>query len=414
LKNLAGNNYRIHERKSSQFGRVGYADRQSGLDLSWKGKTMAYYEDMKRKDAYLTCRDRYLHDQLARPIINIIVAAIFSKPPDFQGDRKLVKRAQKVIRDSEVDWTTWGVDLEVFGDFFTEIFYGRNTKIASIPPASIDIDYDQKNILKINRYIQFKDEEPKPRNIAEEEMVHLKINNTTDIVYGMSTLRPVLWWLDVLDNLWERNALRAAQYYGYPLIAVMGIPFDQQSNVRTSLQADGQRPGRIWTFSEGVTVDAPDLTKNYPIHELIDRVYQYILASCGVPQHLVYESDSSRGVAMFSGDGFEMNIKAKRLVWSLGLKKIMHRIFRNEGMVKEGKNYDFRVSWAPVFMRDLKNLAAMVDIARGNKIASLQTSRELLGLDHSEEEERVDNEPEDILPAVPPKVAPTPKNKTSK
>lgn len=415
MRNVAGDKYKILERKSSKFGVVGYVDKQSGLEKIWTGKTIAYYDDMKRKDAYKTCLDRYMHDQLARPIINTIVHGIFSKPPDFQGDEKLVKRAQKIVKDSQIDWNIWGVDLETFGDLFLRTFFGDNAKIASIPAESLDIEYDQKNVLNIKGYSQFKDEKGKGDFISPDEMVHLKINAPTSVVYGSSTLRPVLWWFDVLDNLWERNWIRAAQYYGAPIIAVVGVPVEHQTSVRTSLEADGQRPGRNWVFPEDVKIEVPDLTKNYPIEQLIDRVYQYILAACGIPQHLVYESDSSRGVAMFSGDGFEMMIKAKRLTWSLGLIKAMRLIFEDEKLVKSGREMDFRVNWAPVFMRDLKNLASLVDILRTNKIASLQTSREMVGIDHSEEDKRMENDPEEELPMasptgrVPTKVAPATK-----
>jgi hypothetical protein len=410
MKNLLGKNYKIRERKSSQFGRVGYVDRQSGLEYVWKGKPIAYYEDLTRKDAYRTCQDRYFHDQLARPIINMIVHATFSKPPDFQGDEELVRRAQKVVRDSNIDWTVWGRDAEVFGDLFIRAFLGKNAKLASIPPESIDIDYDQKNVLDIMGYTQFKDE-AKPVRISADEMVHMPLNSTSNKVYGCPTLRPALWWLDVLDNLWERNAIRAVQYYGAPLIWVSGIPGEHQGDVQSSLQDDGQRPGRTWVFPPEVTVDTLDFTKGYDITTLINTVYQYVLASCGIPQHLVYESDSSRGVAMFSADGFEMMIKARRQSWTLAIIKAMRIIFQSENLWSDDS--EFSINWAPVFLRDMKNFAAVLDVARTHKIASLQTSREMLGLDHSKEEERIEDEPEEPAPIQKP-VAPPAKPKNSK
>jgi len=376
VENSLGKNYQISERKSSGFGSVGTTSKQSGLEKVWSAKPFAYYVDMKRKDAYVTCRDRYQYDQLARPIINMIVHAIFSRPPDFQGDEKLVKRAQKVVRDSEINWTTWGADLETYGDVF------------------IDIEYDQSNVLDIKNYIQFM-EEPNSKNISPDEMSHLKINALTDLVFGSGTLRPGLYWFDVLDNLWERNALRAAQYYGYPLIAVTGIPGEHQDKVQIALQADGQRPGRIWVFPEGTKVEAPDLTKSFPISELLDRVYQYILASCSIPQHLVYESDSSRGVAMFSADGFEMMIKARREIWTLGLIRAMRQIFEDEGLWKDDS--EFNINWAPVFLRDLKNVAELMKVAVENSVISKHTAREMINVDHSREEERMEDEPEDPL-----------------
>ena len=390
MKNLAGTNYKIKERKSSKFGAVGYVDKQSSLEKPWVAKPFAYYTDMARKDAYISCLDRYNYDQLARPIINMITHAIFSKPPDFQGDDKLVKRAQEIVRDSEINWNEWGADLEVFGDLFLRVFLGKEAKIASIPPGSIDIEYDQKNILDISSYTQFKDEKGTGDFISPEEMVHVAINKTTSQVYGSGTLRPVLWWLDVLDNLWERNWIRAAQYYGAPITVFTGIPGDQIEAIKTALELKPQQPGRNLLFPPDVKADTLDFTKNYPIEVLVDRVYQYILAAVNIPQHLIYESDSSRGVAMFSADGFEMMIKARRNIWELGLVKAMRLIFKDEGIWKQESK--FKVSWAPVFMRDLKNVASFVDSGIQNGIMSKQAAREFIGIDHSEEKERIKTE----------------------
>jgi len=185
LKNLASNNYKIVERKSSQFGTVGVTDRGNELEKnSTFGTPMSYYDNFKRKDIYLTALDKYQHDQLARPIINMVVHAIFSDIPDFQGDEKLVKRVNEIIQDSEIDWSTWGVDLEIHGDMLIRAFTGKKAKIASIPPASIDIDYDEKNIIDIKAYLQYLDEkgEGYADSIDPEEMTHIKINNASNMV----------------------------------------------------------------------------------------------------------------------------------------------------------------------------------------------------------------------------------------
>ena len=103
MRNIAGN-YKIIERKSSRFGSVGYVTRGNELEHRWTGKPSGYYDNLKRADIYTTARDLYAHDQLARPIVNLIVNATFGKGLDFQGDDDLVKRANEVIRDSEIDW----------------------------------------------------------------------------------------------------------------------------------------------------------------------------------------------------------------------------------------------------------------------------------------------------------------------
>lgn len=395
MDNIAGKKYKILERKSSQFGHVGIVDINTELDkisLISPKYDLAYYNNLKRDDIYTTALDKYVHDQLARPIINLIVNAIFNEAPDFSGDKELVAFANKVIGDSEIDWNKLGTDLEVYGDIFLRKFTGTNPKFASIPPDTIEIDYDEDNIIDIKRYVQFW-QKPKERNIPVEDMVHIKINCPSNTVYGNSTLRPIFWWLDVLDNLWERNWIRGAQYYGSPVTVITGVPGEYHANITTSLQEKGQRPGRNWIFGEGVKVDTLDFTKNYPIELLIDRVYQYILAACNIPQHLVYESDSSRGVAMFSADGFEMMIKARRRTWEIGLIKLIRLMAQEDNLWND--NSKLSINWHPVFVRDLKNLASMIDIGLTQKILSKRTARELIGVDHSEELTRLEVEPEE-------------------
>jgi hypothetical protein len=414
LKNLAGSDYKIIERKSSKFGAVGYFDRGNELEKGFStksGKTLTYYDNMKREEIYTTALNLYNHDQLARPIINLIVNAIFSHTPDFQGDEALVKRARQVFDDSDVSWQSWGVDLELFGDLFVRIFLGKKgtAKIASIPQHSIEIDFDETNVLNIRGYVQ-KCDGVYIRTIQPEDMVHGKLNCTSSMIYGCSTLRPSFYWFDVLDNLWDTNSLRAAQYYGAPVISVTGVPGEHQAGVKAGLEEKGMRAGRILIFPEECKVDTLDFSKGYPIHELIDRVYQYILACSGVPQHLIYETNSSRGVAMFSADGFEMMINSRRKIWDSIIRKVLKPIFIDEGLWSDSAQ--FSTSWAPVFMRDLKSLAGMIQTARDNFLISKQTAREKIGLDHSVEFERLKQEEidePDKVPEVPDAMAPVPK-----
>ena len=382
------------ERKSSKFGAVGVVDRGNELERQFRifdrrqniPVNLNYYNNLKRLDIYRTAVDKYVHDQLARPIINLISFAIFSEPPDIQGNKDQVKIARKIIRDSAINWKTWGADLEVHGDIFLMNFPGKNPKIASIPPHSIEIDYNENNIIDIKQYIQNIDV-GNERKIAVSRMSHGKINNVSSMIYGSSTLRAIFWWLDVLDNLWERNWIRAAQYYGAPIVSITGIPGDFQATVKAALEQEGQRPGKNWVFPEGVKAETLDFTKNYPIQDLVDRVYQYILSACNIPQHLIYESDSSRGVAMFSGDAFEMMIKQRRETWALVILGALKKLMTNMGMAED--KFDLKIGWAPVFTRDLKALASLIQVGMENKLFSRKSARERLTLDHSEEVENL-------------------------
>ena len=409
MNDLTGK-YRITERKSSGFGMVGSTDIRNETEIVYPAKS--YYDNTSREDIYTTCLDKYNHDQLARAIVNLIINSIFNEPPDFQGDEEVVKRVNEIIEDSNINWISWGADLEVHGDVFLRAFIGNESKIVSIPARSIIVDYAETNILDIKQYVQIfsgslnilKPGEPLPsfaKAIPTKEMIHIKINNTSNMVYGSSTLRPVLWWLDVLDNLWDRNALRAIQYYGAPIVVVTGVPVEHQGALKASLEGAGQRPGRNWVLPQDVKVEVPDFTKNYPIQDFIDRVYQYVLSACNIPQHLVYESDSSRGVAMFSGDSFDWMIKSRRRVWELGLHNILKYILIEEGIWKDDS--ELKLNWQPVFQRDLKDKVQEVKMALESGLYSKKTAREVLGVDHSEEVERMktqkEEEPDELINA---------------
>jgi hypothetical protein len=406
--------FNITERKSSGFGQVTVLDTQdshvsAGYNYSYYPH--GYYDDFNRSDIYKVCRSKYIYDQLARPIINLIVNALFNSPPDFQGDKKLVKIAEKVATRNSLDWHQIGVDLEVNGDVFLRIFDDATPTVASIPPETMTIDYDPQNVLSVNNFIQYYNN-PGQITIPAEEIVHVKINVPSNVIYGSSTLRPILWWLDVLDNLFERNWIRSAQYYGAPVVTINGVPPEHQATVKSSVEAVGWRPGRCLVLPADSKADVLDFAKQFPIEQIIDRVYQYILSACSIPQHLIYESDSSRGVAMFSGDGFDWLIRSRQQVWSLALYNIFKRIFERKGVWTADS--EFKIGWTPTFQRDLKDLAQVVDVLVSNSALSKRTAREMFGIDHSSEVERLKTqkteEPQDQiqpgLPKVPSKVQP--------
>lgn len=427
MRNALGKRFQIKERKSSKFGAVGITDRGNELSFAssifnrfGKQVSQKYYNNIKRRDIYITALDKYVHSEIGRAVINLIISAIFSSVPDIQGDKEAVDVVNKIMQDSNIDLNVWGADLEVHGDIFIESFTdGSDPKIASIPAQTIDIDYDEDNIIDIISFIQNL-EKTGERIISPDNMTHIKINHTTNMVYGSSTLRPCFWWLDVHDNLWERNWIRAAQYYGSPMIAVTGVPSEHITSVLSTLEEKGQRPGRNLVFPEDTKIDTLDFTRNYPIELLIDRVYQYILSSCNIPQHLIYESDSSRGVAMFSGDAFEMMIKMRRKTWELGLVNVFRKIFKQTNLADpEAK---LSIEWGPVFTRDLKDIAAQIKVGMEHGLYSKKSARERMQLDHSVELENLkkqkEEEPDELqnaqVSALQNKVAPAAKAKNSK
>ena len=393
----------IQERKSSNFGQVSVLDTQDSHGL---GQAVifnhGYYDDYRREDVYKVCRSKYLYDQLARPIINLIVNGIFRSPPDFQGDKELVKTAEKIVERNNIDWHTWGVDLEIMGDIFIRYFGDSTPTVASIPAETITVDFDPNNALSINGYTQYITS-PNQTLIPENEIIHGKINAPSSVIYGTSTLRPVLWWLDVLDTLFEQNWIRSAQYYGAPVIVIQGVPGEHQDKIRQAIEEKKWRPGRTLILPENATAIELDFSKTFAIQEIVDRCLQYILSACNVPQHLVYESDSSRGVAMFSGDGFEWMIKNRQQNWGNILYRLFKRIFERKGIWRADS--EFKIGWVPVFQRDLKDLAKVVEILRADGAISKRTAREAFGIDHSTEVERLKDakteEPEPELLALP-------------
>lgn len=385
----------IRERKSSNFGQITALDTQDTHIVDWVNSRVfnhGYYDDLSRKDLYKICRSKYLYDQLARPIINLIVNAIFNSPPDFQGDEELVKTAEKIAIKNNIFWHSWGIDFEVNGDIFLRIFDDTTPTIASIPAETLTIDYNPDNALEIRKFIQYEGDAGEI-GISSQEIVHAKINVPSNVIYGSSTLRPILWWLDVLDNLFERNWIRSAQYYGAPVVVITGVPAEHQANVKSSIEGVGWRPGRTLVLPQETDAKELDFAKQFPIQEIIDRVYQYVLSACSIPQHLIYESDSSRGVAMFSGDGFDWLIRSRQLVWGNTLYALFRRIFERKGIWRADS--EFKIGWTPTFQRDLKDLADVVQVLRDGGAISKRTAREMFGVDHSTELARLEDEKDD-------------------
>jgi hypothetical protein len=106
---------------------------------------------------------------------------------------------------------------------------------------------------------------------------------------------------------------------------------------------------------------------------------------------------------MFSGDGFEWMIKNRQQKWGNILYQLFKRIFERKGIWKADS--EFKIGWVPVFQRDMKDLAKVIESLRADSTISKRTAREAFGIDHSQEVERLKDakteEPEPVLPTVP-------------
>jgi len=106
-------------------------------------------------------------------------------------------------------------------------------------------------------------------------------------------------------------------------------------------------------------------------------------------------------------------IKSRQQVWGLALYTMFKRIFERKGVWTADS--EFKIGWTPPFQRDFKDLANVVDVLISNSALSKRTAREMFGIDHSIEVERLKTqkteEPQDQtldpkVSGVPSKVQP--------
>ena len=120
---------KIWEVKKAQFGRITAHDR--GVSISalpdYKG-----YTALQRPQICQKSMELYDQNELVRPVINLIAAAIFPKgSPDFRGtNKRMVDLAKQIVERNEINFHDLARDAELCGDAFLW-FSGRreNTEL---------------------------------------------------------------------------------------------------------------------------------------------------------------------------------------------------------------------------------------------------------------------------------------------
>lgn len=347
---------------------------------------------------------------------------MFSKgAPDVRGKRKdLVELARTIIENNQLNFIDLAREAELAGDVF--LWFNpkdEQTEIRSLDAGSCESVLDKGDIRKLKGYnLSFQASSNVTTatstelvTISKEKVEHIKLNSTSTSQYGRSTLRPAFYWFDVLDSLFEKNWLRGAQYYGNPLLAIIGVPGPYQATVKTQIEAELQRAGKSWVLPPDTDVKTPDFSLSYPIGEIVSWVFRMITIAMEIPITLLGSADaSSRGSAFFATPRFELAIKPRREAWRIGLRGLFIKIFRALGELKDDETLsckDFDFGFLPIFDRDFTDLADIVGIFRDRRLISKESARELIGLDHSDEEERMAEEPDDEPQTAEPSADPT-------
>lgn len=302
---------------------------------------------------------------------------------------------------SEINLHDLAREGEIAGNvFLTFDENGDKTRIVSLDPSSTDSILGKLGIRDVSGY-QVSGGTDQPLSLPSSKVQHLKFNSTTTSQYGRSVLKPCFYWFDVLDTLFEKNWLRGAQYFGNPQLAIIGVPGPYQAAVQSQLEAQTQRAGRVLIFPPDTDIKTPDYSLGFPINDIIGWVFRIITIATETPITLLGTADaSSRGSAFFSNSRFTLTVKPIREVWRIGLRNLFLKIFRTIGELKEDEvlsSKDFDLGFYIPFDRDLSEIASIVEIFRDRKMISKQSGREIIGLDHTDEEDRMKEEPEDEL-----------------
>lgn len=230
---------------------------------------------------------------------------------------------------------------------------------------------------------------------------HLKFNSTTTSQYGRSSIRHVIYWSDVLDFLFEAKWLRGADNYGQPLLAITGVPTQFQAAFKASLESEVQRAGKTWVLPPDTDIKTPSLTLDYPIGDIVGWVFRMITIATEIPITLLGSADAaSRGSAFFANPRFVLAIRPRREVWRIGLRRFFIKLMQENGIVGNDEmvsKSDFDIGFLPVFERDLQDIANVVTAYRQEGIMSDATALEMIGIDASEESEKLQTEQQAIL-----------------
>ena len=395
---------KLYELKAAQYGRLGTYDRLSSFV---KLPSREGYKDQRRD---LVCRKAlqlFSDNEIVRAAVNLIPGAIFPNgAPDVRGKSKnLVKLAQDLIGFNGLNFIELGREGELCGDSF--LWFrpnGDQTEIRSLDASQVTSNLANGDIRRVESFTLSLGS-TKDQIIDSKFVQQVRHNATSTMQYGLSSLRHVFYWIDVLDSLFEKNWLRGAQYFGFPFLAITGVPGPYQESVRTNLEAQTQRAGRTVVLPPDSDVKAPDLSLDFPIGDIVGWVFRIIAIALEIPITLFGSADvASRGSAFFANPRLVMAIKPKRETWRIGLRQFFIKIFQSIGELDSGKSLsskDFDLGFPPVFDRDFTDLADIIAILRDRHLVSKQSAREMVGLDHSDEEDRMSVEPRDEPAASP-------------
>ena len=392
---------KVWEVKAANYGAMTRVDRNSTTS---KLPSREGYTTLQREAMYEKALRLYEQNELVRPIINLISTSVFSKgQPDFKGSNKaLAEAARKIVDTNDINFHELAREGELAGDVFLWFEKGEkdSVKVWSLDAGetvSVLKDDDLRQLLGY-AYKTGDAKATKP-TFTPDKVQHLRLNSTTTSQYGRSSLRHLLYWIDVLDKLFEENWLRGAQYYGQPLLAITGVPGPYQATVKAQIEAQLQRAGVSWVLPPDTKVETPSLALDYPIGDIVGWVFRLITIATEIPITLLGSADAaSRGSAFFANPRFELAIRARREVWRIGLRRFFIKIFQATGQIKEGvepSRSEFDIGFLPIFEKDLTDLADVIAIMQDRGNMSHGSACEMIGLDASEEMKRIEDEGEE-------------------
>jgi len=176
-------------------------------------------------------------------------------------------------------------------------------------------------------------------------------------------------------------------------LVISGVPGPYQATVKSAIEAELHRAGKSWVLPPETEVTTPSLSLDYPIGDIVGWVFRLITIATEIPITLLGSADAaSRGSAFFANPRFDLAIRARREVWRIGLRRFFIKIFKSLGKIKEGQEptrSEFDIGFLPIFEKDLTDIADVIAIMRDRGALSKGTSAEMIGLDASEEQERM-------------------------
>lgn len=400
---------KINEVKAAQYGRLSTVDRYSNIT---RLPAKEGYTTKDRPSVYRKALQLYDQNELVRPIINLISTAIFSHgQPDIRGkNEKLTEFIEAVIQENDVNFHQLAIEGELAGDVFLAFDKANKekTEILSLDAGRTISLLKDNDIRQLQGYALTQSDSINSITTANSVDVgipvnrcqHFKFNSTTTSQYGRSSLRHVIYWLDVLDSLFESKWLRGADNYGQPLLAITGVPTQFQAAFKTSLESEVQRAGKTWVLPPDTAVTSVDQTLNYPIGDIVGWVFRMITIATEIPITMLGSADAaSRGSAFFANPRFVLAINPRREVWRIGLRRFFIKLAQANGIVGDDEivgRDQFDIGFFPVFERDLTDIADVVAIYRNAGMISKETAQEWVGIDASEEREKLEQEQDDI------------------